>query len=33
LIGAIGISATFFLFAGIGIFAVVFVWHWVPETK
>lgn len=33
LVGSIGISATFFLFAGIGIFAIIFVWHWMPETK
>lgn len=31
--GAIGISATFFLFAAIGVLAVFFVWRWMPETR
>ena len=33
LIGAIGISTTFFIFALIGLVALLFVWGWMPETK
>jgi hypothetical protein len=30
---AIGKAGTFRLYAGFGVAAVVFFWHWLPETK
>lgn len=33
LMEAIGLTGTFFMFAGIGVFALIFVWTQVPETR
>lgn len=33
LIASIGITGSFFLFAGIGVLALLFVWRFVPETR
>ncbi|UOQ59290.1 sugar porter family MFS transporter [Leucobacter rhizosphaerae] len=33
LVEAVGITGTFFLFAAVGVIALLFVWRWVPETR
>jgi major inositol transporter-like SP family MFS transporter len=33
LVAGVGISSTFFLFAAIGIFSLLFIWRMVPETR
>jgi hypothetical protein len=33
LVDVVGISATFFLFAGVGVFALLFTWAFLPETR
>jgi len=33
LVEAMGIAATFFLFAGLGVFAIIFIYYMVPETR
>ena len=33
LVKGIGLTGSFFLFAAIGVFALGFVWHEVPETR
>lgn len=33
LMGAIGLTGTFFMFAGIGVLALIFIWTQVPETR
>jgi major inositol transporter-like SP family MFS transporter len=33
LVDALGIAPTFFIFAGLGVAALIFIHHWVPETR